>query len=45
MNDNVDGRLDQAELDIGQLESEGVFTQNVLCCNFHTYYFSEPEQR
>ena len=30
MNDNVNGRLDQTELDIEQLESEGVFPQTLL---------------
>ena len=34
MNDNVNGRLDQTELDIEQLDSEGAFPQT-----FHDVIF------
>ena len=45
MNDNVDGRLDQAELDIGQLESEGVLPRMFYAVIFILIIFSKPEQR
>ena len=44
MNDNVNVRLDQTELDIVQLESEGaslIFSK----CNFNNSIFSEPDGR